>query len=82
MILAVAYYMLVNEKLADKVPATLAGVTPAMLEDILDERVLASKEVSSEEMGKRINRIAMLGVAKLGIRVKKYGVPYAFMLWS
>lgn len=80
--LAIAYYQLAHKERAANLPVTLQGVTPAMLEDALNKRVLDSKKVSSEEMGKRINRIARLGVKKLDARFKKHGVQHARSLWS
>lgn len=80
--LAIAYYQLAHKERAANLPVTLQGVTPAMLEDALNKRVLDSKKVSSEEMGKRINRIARLGEKKLDARFKKHGVQHARSLWS
>lgn len=80
--LAIAYYQLAHKERAANLPSTFQGVTPAMLEDSLNKRVLDSKKVSSEEMGKRINRIAYLGEKKLDKRFKKHGVQYARSLWS
>lgn len=80
--LAIAYYQLAHKERAANLPATFQGVTPAMLEDALNKRVLDSKKVSSEEMGKRINRIARLGEKKLDARFKKHGVSHARSLWS
>lgn len=80
--LAIAYYQLAHKERAANLPSTFQGVTPAMLEDSLNKRVLDSKKVSSEEMGKRINRIAYLGEKKLDKRFKKHGVQYARSLWN
>lgn len=80
--LAIAYYQLAHKEHGANLPPTFQGVTPAMLEDSLNKRVLDSKKVSSEEMVKRINRIAYLGEKKLDKRFKKHGVQYARSLWS
>lgn len=80
--LAIAYYQLAHKERAANLPATFQGVTPAMLEDALNKRVLDSKKVSDEEMRKRIHRIAYLGEKKLDARFKKHGVQHARSLWS
>lgn len=80
--LAIAYYQLAHKERAANLPSTFQGITPAMLEDSLNKRVLDSKKVSSEDMGKRINRIAHLGEKKLDVRFKKHGVQHARSLWS
>lgn len=80
--LAIAYYQLAHKERAANLPATFQGVTPAMLEDALNKRVLDSKKVSEEEMRKRIHRIAYLGEKKLDARFKKHGVQHARSLWS
>lgn len=80
--LAIAYYQLAHKERAANLPATFQGVTPAMLEDALNKRVLDSKNVSDEEMRKRIHRIAYLGEKKLDARFKKHGVQHARSLWS
>lgn len=80
--LAIAYYQLAHKERAANLPATFQGVTPAMLEDALNKRVLDSKKLSDEEMRKRIHRIAYLGEKKLDARFKKHGVQHARSLWS
>lgn len=80
--LAIAYYQLAHKERAANLPSTFQGVTPAMLEDALNKRVLDSKKVSDEEMRKRIHRIAYLGEKKLDARFKKHGVQHARSLWS
>lgn len=80
--LAIAYYQLAHKDQAANLPSTFQGVTPAMLKDALNKRVLDSKKVSDEEMRKRIHRIAYLGEKKLDARFKKHGVQHARSLWS
>lgn len=80
--LAIAYYQLAHKERAANLPSTFQGVTPAMLEDALNKRVLDSKKVSEEAMRKRIHRIAYLGEKKLDARFKKHGVQHARSLWS
>ena len=80
--LAIAYYQLAHKERAANLPATFQGVTPTMLEDALNKRVLDSKKVTDEEMRKRIHRIAYLGEKKLDARFKKHGVQHARSLWS
>lgn len=80
--LAIAYYQLAHKERAANLPSTFQGVTPSMLEDALNKRVLDSKKVSDKEMRKRIHRIAYLGEKKLDARFKKHGVQHARSLWS
>lgn len=80
--LAIAYYQLAHKERAANLRSTFQGVTPVMLEDALNRRVLDSKKVTDEEMRKRIHRIAYLGEKKLDARFKKHGVQHARSLWS
>lgn len=80
--LAIAYYQLAHKDQAANLRSAFQGITPVMLEDALNRRVLDSKKVTDEEMRKRIHRIAYLGEKKLDVRFKKHGVQHARSLWS